>query len=148
MDEHMPVRDRAKGSITQGDHDNETRISCRRGQVRTIAAHTRLQGDNAMLFVVMAENRPGTAQLRLDTVDAHVTYLDAHKDRFVASGPMLSDDGQEVNGTFLVLDMPDRQALDRFMADEPYNRAGVLGAIDVRRWKFGRADTNRYDRAF
>ena len=100
-----------------------------------------------MLFLVKAENVPGTAgsELRLTARDAHVSYLNEHRHRFIGSGPMLSDDGEQIVGTLMILDMPDRAALDAFMREEPYNKAGLLEKIEIRRWRFGSADTNRKD---
>lgn len=101
-----------------------------------------------MIFLIKAENKAGTADLRAQHIAAHVDYLNRFKDRFVGSGPMVTDDGETVNGTIMILDMPSRDALDHWLAQEPYHAAGIYGSIEIRRWRFGKADTNRRDRDF
>lgn len=101
-----------------------------------------------MLFLITTENRPGSVVLRKETVPAHVEYLDRFRAHFVGSGPMLSDDGRDVTGTLMILDMPSREALDAWLAEEPYCAAGLYASIQIRRWRFGSADTNRKDRDF
>ena len=98
-----------------------------------------------MLFLVKAKNTADSAELRSANIPAHVDYLDRYKERFIAGGPVLSDDGEHVTGTMMVLDMPSRKALDDFLADEPYNKAGLFEKIEITRWRFGKADVNRKD---
>ena len=98
-----------------------------------------------MLFLIKAENVPDGAALRKSTIPAHVAYLNQYKSRFICGGPMLSDDGNDVIGSVMVLDMPSREALDSFLAKEPYNMAGLFRKIEIARWRFGTADVNPKD---
>ena len=98
-----------------------------------------------MLFLVTTENIPDGAELRKGLVVAHVAYLNRFKDHFVGSGPMLANDTDDVVGTVMILDMPSRKDLDLFLQEEPYNKGGLFRSIEIRRWRFGLADTNRKD---
>ena len=98
-----------------------------------------------MLFLVTAEHIPDAAELRKGLVAPHVAYLNRCKHQFVGSGPLLADEADTDLGMVLILDMPSRKDLDLFLQEEPYNKGGLLRSIEIRRWRFGSADTNRKD---
>ena len=49
----------------------------------------------------------------------------------VAGGAVLDDDGTMV-GSVAIVDMPDRAAVDRWLAEDPYVTGGVWQRIEVR----------------
>ncbi len=69
-----------------------------------------------MLFMFFCNDKPGHEQLRLDTRQAHLDYLGGFKDRAVAVGPTLTDDGEHMNGSLLILDLADRKEAEDFAA--------------------------------
>ena len=88
-----------------------------------------------MLFMFFCNDKPGHEQLRLNTRQAHLDYLGGFKDGAVAVGPTLTDDGQHMNGSLLILDLPDRQAAEDFAANDPYAKAGLFESVTIRAWK-------------
>lgn len=88
-----------------------------------------------MLFMFFCSDKPGHEQLRLDTRQAHLDYLGAFKDRAVAVGPTLSEDGQHMNGSLLILDLADRREAEDFAANDPYAKAGLFESVTIRAWK-------------
>lgn len=88
-----------------------------------------------MLFMFFCNDKPGHEQLRLDTRQAHLDYLGGFKDRAVAVGPTLTDDGQHMNGSLLILDLADRQEAEDFAANDPYAKAGLFESVTIRAWK-------------
>jgi uncharacterized protein YciI len=86
-----------------------------------------------MLFHVRMTDYPvsrRTPQVR----DQHRKYFDDHADHFIARGATHSDDGKTVRSSVIYVDFPDRPALERFIANEPCNRAGVYMSVEIFRW--------------
>jgi len=88
-----------------------------------------------MLFMFFCSDKPGHEQLRLDTRQAHLDYLGDFKDRAVAVGPTLTDDGQHMNGSLLILDLADRKEAEDFAHNDPYAQAGLFESVTIRAWK-------------
>ena len=84
-----------------------------------------------MLYAIRCLDKPNHHQVRLDNRPAHVAYLKANEARIVLAGPLLSDDGQAMIGSLLVLDFDNRRAADRFLADDPYGKAGLFESVSV-----------------
>lgn len=86
-----------------------------------------------MLFFVFHQDRPDAADLRAATREAHLEYLGGFDVR--VGGPTLSDDGEGMNGTVIILDVADRNAAAAFVAGDPYVEAGLFEQTVVRPWK-------------
>jgi uncharacterized protein YciI len=86
-----------------------------------------------MLIALIARDKPGALQTRLDTRDAHVAYL---KSSGVVSqaGPLLDDAGQMI-GSLIILEVEDRQAAETWAANDPYSRAGLFADVELIPWK-------------
>jgi len=69
---------------------------------------------------------------------AHESYFASYGDSFIFRGPIRSADGADNIGTALLLELPDRAAVDRFWNEEPFAKNGGY-ARDARivRWVFG-----------
>ena len=88
-----------------------------------------------MLYVIFCTDKADHAHIRAATRPDHLDYLAGHEDRFVAVGPTLTDDGEGMNGSLLVVDFPDREAADDFAANDPYAKAGLFETVVIRPWK-------------
>ena len=89
-----------------------------------------------MYVVVFATDKPGVADLRNETREEHRAYLrdhPAHPDVVLLhGGPTLADDGESANGLLMVVEAPSVDAARAFLADSPYEKAGVLAESQVR----------------
>ena len=85
-----------------------------------------------MLFVIHCIDRPGAEAARAAAIPGHIAYLAARPIKVVMSGPLTSDDGARVVGSFFVVEAPDRAAVEVFQAADPLFRAGIWATIDVR----------------
>ncbi len=86
-----------------------------------------------MLIALIARDKPGALQTRLETRDAHVAYL---KSSGVVSqaGPLLTDAG-EMCGSLIVLDVADMNAAKAWAAADPYAEAGLFESVELIEWK-------------
>ncbi len=88
-----------------------------------------------MYFVLYCLDKSGHGQIRANNRDAHLAYLKEHRDSIVFAGPLLDDAGTGMIGSLLVMDFPDRAAVDRFLAGDPYSRAGLFASVRVSPWR-------------
>ncbi|TXC67976.1 YciI family protein [Sphingomonas ginsenosidivorax] len=84
-----------------------------------------------MLFAFYLIDRPAAADLRKEVRPRHVAYLAAVADSIAFAGPLLSDDLQSSLGSLLVVDFPDREAAERWVAGEPFTAAGIYANCTV-----------------
>lgn len=86
-----------------------------------------------MLIALMARDKPGALQTRLDNRDDHVAYL---KDSGVVSqaGPLL-DEGGEMVGSLIILDVADMPAAEAWAENDPYAKAGLFAEVRMIAWK-------------
>lgn len=84
-----------------------------------------------MIFAFHLIDRPDAAELRQRVRPEHKAYLTAVADRIAFAGPLTQDDGQTMLGSLLVIDFDDRAAAERWMADEPFTKAGLYQTASV-----------------
>jgi uncharacterized protein YciI len=86
-----------------------------------------------MLIALIARDKPGALQTRLDTRDAHVAYL---KETGVVSqaGPLLDDSGEMI-GSLVILDVADMDAARAWADTDPYAQAGLFASVELIPWK-------------
>ncbi|MFT6582490.1 MAG: YciI family protein [Alphaproteobacteria bacterium] len=83
-------------------------------------------------------DRSDGAAIRQEFHSAHAAYLKEHADNILVRGPLRSDDDTQSLGSVLLLDMPDMDAARDFIANEPFNKAGLYDTPTLTRWRFGR----------
>lgn len=86
-----------------------------------------------MLIALIAKDKPGALQTRLDNRDAHLAYI---KETGVVAqaGPLLNADEQMI-GSLIVLDVPDMAAAQSWAANDPYGKAGLFANVELIAWK-------------
>lgn len=90
-----------------------------------------------MHFVFYCLDKPGHQQVRMENRMAHLDYLEAHRERLLCAGPLLSEssDGSPMLGSLLILDFPDRAAAEAFAAADPYAKAGLFEKVTIHPWR-------------
>jgi uncharacterized protein YciI len=75
-----------------------------------------------MLFIVYSLDDPATGkEIRRRTRAAHLRYVAKNKQLFQYGGALIGNGGEMI-GTLQILDVESRQALDRFLSEDPYNQ--------------------------
>jgi len=93
-----------------------------------------------MQFVVLATDKTGCLELRERTRPEHRVHLRTgpeHAVRVVLAGPTFEASGVRMNGTMLVVEAESIEAVARFVAVDPYSRAGLFERVDIRPWSCG-----------
>jgi uncharacterized protein YciI len=87
------------------------------------------------LFSVTNLDKADALQIRLDNRAAHVDYLKALGEAVLLAGPLLSDDGETMIGSQLIVDFPSLDAARAWAAADPYAQAGLFQSSTVRPFK-------------
>lgn len=83
------------------------------------------------MFELMCFDGPNGLTLRPDVRPAHLDYIRAQGATVAVAGPILADDGESPAGSFFILDLPDRAAVEAFADGDPYHEAGVFARREV-----------------
>ena len=89
-----------------------------------------------LYFAVFGTDAPGTGALRQELRPKHREWLREHPGHAVSvlhGGPTFDAAGA-MNGTLLIVEAPDREAVEAFLAADPYVRQGLFHNLQVRRW--------------
>jgi uncharacterized protein YciI len=82
-----------------------------------------------MPFILYAKDKPNSP-LRAQHRGAHLDFVATCREVFLYGGPMLDEAGRVI-GSLMVLDLPDRAALEAHMARDPYFVQGIFGSVEI-----------------
>ncbi len=86
-----------------------------------------------MLVVLIARDKPGALQTRLDTREAHLAYA-AETGKVVQAGPLLND-AEEMIGSLIVLEVETLAEAQDWANNDPYAKAELFSAVEIIPWK-------------
>ena len=89
------------------------------------------------LYVIYAVDKPDTLAIRLEHYAEHRAYNEEQESagvKTIFSGPLQTDDGEVMNGSLLIVDAPDRAAVERYVSNDPFNHHGVWGEVKISRF--------------
>lgn len=86
-----------------------------------------------MLVALICIDKPDSIEIRKANREAHLAYIE-DTGRVAMGGPFLSNTG-EMNGSLIVLDVPDMEAAQAWAAGDPYGKAGLFESVTLREWK-------------
>jgi uncharacterized protein YciI len=88
-----------------------------------------------MAYAILTQDKPNSAQLRAEVRGVHIEYLKTHQQMLIAAGGLLNDDGSAGPGGILLVDTDDRAVAERFLAEDPFTKAGLFEKTTVTRWR-------------
>lgn len=88
-----------------------------------------------MLYMFHCTDKPGSAEVRTGNRPTHLAYLESLGDRLVAAGPLLTEDGQGMVGSLLIVECPDGATAQEIAANDPYAKAGLFEKVEIRPWR-------------
>ena len=89
-----------------------------------------------MHYVAICLDKPNSHDLRLAHRAAHLDYLRANAKTIKSCGPFLSDDGDTMVGSLLIIEADDRTGVDVVLARDPYRKADLFDSVEVRGWRW------------
>ncbi|WP_298851463.1 YciI family protein [uncultured Ruegeria sp.] len=85
-----------------------------------------------MLIALIARDKPGALQTRLDNRSAHLGYIE-ETGVVSQAGPLL--DGDTMIGSLIILDVEDLAAAQVWADTDPYAKAGLFQSAELIPWK-------------
>lgn len=86
-----------------------------------------------MLVCLMAHDKTGALDVRMQNRPAHVKYLKS-TEHVQMAGPLIDAQGG-MCGSMIVLDVPDMAAAEEWAANDPYAKAGLFRDVTLTEWK-------------
>ena len=81
-----------------------------------------------MNFIVIGKDA-GDGSRRLEERAAHLDYVAGHQNLIVYAGPLIEE--ARMIGSVFVFDVPDRAALDAYLARDPYFTRPIFETIEI-----------------
>lgn len=88
------------------------------------------------LFHILAQDKPGASEIRLNNRTAHLDWIKGYLDKVKLAGPMLTENGEGMIGSVLLIEADTREALEAFLADDPYAKAGLFSSVSITPFKW------------
>jgi uncharacterized protein YciI len=83
------------------------------------------------LFIVYSLDDPATGkEIRKRTRGAHLRYVADKRKLFQYGGSLIGESGEMI-GTVQILEVESRQALDRFLSEDPYNQNKLFANVII-----------------
>ncbi|RJF89436.1 YciI family protein [Oleomonas cavernae] len=89
-----------------------------------------------MLFAVICTDKPDGMPIRLANRPAHLDWLKAAGARIKLAGPFLTQDGQAMTGSLLVIEADSEPAVRELAAQDPYAVAGLFTRVEFKPWRW------------
>lgn len=85
-----------------------------------------------MLYVLICEDRKDSLDVRLANRDKHLAFIGDLGDRVKLAGPMLSDDGEGMVGSMLIIEAESATDIQSIADSDPYALAGLFERVTIR----------------
>ncbi len=85
-----------------------------------------------MLIALIARDKDGALQTRLDNRAAHLGYIE-ETGVVAQAGPLLV--GDAMIGSLIILEVEDMAAAQAWADNDPYAKAGLFQSVDLIAWK-------------
>jgi uncharacterized protein len=90
-----------------------------------------------MLWAISRLAAPNFAAMREKGLQAHLDYPPRRKKILVVSGATLTDDGNQVTGSLLIVNVNSRAEAKAFVDEDPFQKAGMFTSVTITRMRKG-----------
>jgi hypothetical protein len=90
-----------------------------------------------MLWAISRVAATNFAALREKSLQVHIDYLRSQKNILVLSGGTVSDDGNDFNGSLLIVNVASRAEAQAFADGDPFAKAGMFTDVKITRMRKG-----------
>ena len=90
-----------------------------------------------MLWAISRVAGPDFAAKREKGLQAHLDYLRSQKEILVVSGATLTDDGRDLTGSLLIVNVGSRAEARAFVDGDPFQKAGLFTNVTITRMRKG-----------
>ncbi|MFB0493715.1 uncharacterized protein YciI [Methylobacterium sp. OAE515] len=97
-----------------------------------------------MPYMIETSDKAGSLDIRKANRAEHLVYLDRIKDRLLACGAKLNDDGSDAGGGLYVVDVDTRADAEALIQADPFFKVGLFERVEIRRWRRAYLDGRSY----
>lgn len=94
-----------------------------------------------MLFAVIFTDKPGFGAVRAAHLQAHIEWLERHRDVIKVGGSLRHAPGEVPKGGLWIAEAPSKEVLEALIATDPFFTAGLRQGWEVLHW--GKANEQR-----
>jgi uncharacterized protein len=87
-----------------------------------------------MLFAVLFADRPGHGHVRAEQLEAHIDWIDQHKDIVLVAGSLREELQDVPRGGLWVVEAESKTAVIEMMKSDPFYVFGLRQSIEVLHW--------------
>ena len=88
-----------------------------------------------MLFMVRFTDRPDRAEVRAKFLDAHMAWLEAHREAIRLGGPLRVEPESVPAGAMWLVEADSREAAAALFADDPFWVNGLRAGVEILQWR-------------
>ena len=89
-----------------------------------------------MLFALICTDKPNSMALRQEVRPKHLAYIEQSKTKVALAGPFLSEDGQSMVGSLIVVEALNIAEAKAFSANDPYALAELFSGVEIKPWRW------------
>ncbi len=87
-----------------------------------------------MLFVVLLTDKPDHAQVRADHLQAHIDWLERHKEVIQVGGSLRREPWETPKGGLWIAQADAKQIIDELLQTDPFYLAGLRQSYEILHW--------------
>ena len=88
-----------------------------------------------MLYAIYCVDKPNSMDVRMANRPEHIEYLKSKEGQILVGGALLTEDGEGMLGSLLVIDAADAAAARAFADGDPFAKAGLFQSVSITRWR-------------
>lgn len=88
-----------------------------------------------MLYVVRFEDEPDRAVMRERHMEDHLRFLDRHRGRIQAAGPLHDVEADRPAGGLWLVDAPDVETVRALVEEDPFWPTGLRRSVRILAWR-------------
>ncbi|MCV2349916.1 YciI family protein [Paucibacter sp. Y2R2-4] len=87
-----------------------------------------------MLFAVIFTDKPDHAEVRAANLQAHIDWLESHRDVIPVGGSLRHEPGQTPKGGLWVANADSKAQLETLLKTDPFYTAGLRQSYEILHW--------------
>jgi uncharacterized protein YciI len=87
-----------------------------------------------MLFVVLLTDKPEHAPVRADHLQAHIDWLERHKDVIQVGGSLRREPSETPKGGLWIAQADAKQIIEELLQTDPFYLAGLRQSYEILHW--------------
>ena len=88
-----------------------------------------------MLYAIYCVDKPNSIDVRMANRPEHIEYLKSKEGQILMGGALLTEDGEGMLGSLLVIDAADAAAARAFADGDPFAKAGLFQSVSITCWR-------------